>query len=171
MEYRRAGPGDEPAVAEVHVLSWQAAYRGLLPDEYLDVLQPEERAARYTFSKTGPDEPITTVALDGTFVCGFVTTGPCRDDDRLDGAKNGEVYALYVHPRWWDRGVGRALIEIARQRLESDDFGAAVLWVLVGNERAQRFYGADGWQPDGGRRTQEVHGIDVDEVRYRRPLP
>ena len=47
----------------------------------------------------------------------------------------------------------------------------AVLWVLIGNERAKRFYRLDGWIPDGQRRDEEVHGITVDELRYRRPLP
>jgi hypothetical protein len=45
------------------------------------------------------------------------------------------------------------------------------LWVLAGNERAKRFYHADGWVPEGSRRQQEVWGVMADEIRYRRPLP
>ena len=167
MEIRQARPGDEDAVAHVHVCSWRVAYRGLLPDAYLDALQPHERAARYAFADAGPHRPVTTVAVDGEVVCGFASTGPCRDDDRRD---LGEVYALYVDPGWWDRGVGRALMQAARERLAAEGFLAAVLWVLVGNQRAQRFYAIDGWQPDGQRRRAEVQGIAVDEIRYRRSL-
>ena len=47
----------------------------------------------------------------------------------------------------------------------------AVLWVLVGNERAQRFYRADGWRPDGAQRRVEVWNVLVDEIRYRCRLP
>ena len=43
VELRRAVPGDENEVAEVHVRSWQVAYRGLLPDAYLDALRPAGR--------------------------------------------------------------------------------------------------------------------------------
>lgn len=38
------------AVARVHVRSWQVAYRGLIPDGYLDRLCPEDRAVRYDFT-------------------------------------------------------------------------------------------------------------------------
>ena len=35
---------DTAAVGEVHVRAWQTAYRDVMPDDYLDGLQPEERA-------------------------------------------------------------------------------------------------------------------------------
>lgn len=66
--------------------------------------------------------------------------------------------------------MGRSLIQEARKQLAHRGFAEAVLWVLVGNERAERFYQIDGWAPDGQRRIQEVHGITVDEIRYRRSL-
>lgn len=167
MYLRVAVPGDEDAVAAVHVLSWQHAYRGLMPDDYLDHLDPAARAARYTFGRGEPGRPYTTVAVDGGGICGFATTGPCRDADKADA---GELFAIYVHPDWWSRGVGRTLIGAARQHLVGQEYLEAVLWVLVGNGRAERFYLTDGWEPDGRRRLQEVQGIRVDEVRYIRSL-
>jgi hypothetical protein len=47
---RAARPADAPLVADVHVRAWQVAYRGLLPEEYLDRIRPEDRASRYTFA-------------------------------------------------------------------------------------------------------------------------
>jgi GNAT superfamily N-acetyltransferase len=167
MQLRRAEPGDEYAVATVHVSSWQAAYRGLLPDDYLDQLEPTDRAALYTFAAVDPGRPYTILAVDDADICGFATAGPCRDADKPDA---GQLYAIYVHPDWWNRGVGRTLIGAARHRLIDRGFSEAVLWVLVGNERAERFYRIDGWNPDGNRRLEEVHGITVDEIRYVRSL-
>jgi hypothetical protein len=82
--------GDAAQVARVHVRSWQVAYRGLLPDEYLDSLRAEDRAAQYTFALLGPDRPATTVALEGDEIYGFATTGPAR------GAAQavGELYGI-----------------------------------------------------------------------------
>ena len=164
---RRAEPRDNDAVAEVNVRSWQMAYRGLLPNEYLDVLDPADRASRYTFGDLDTGQPQTTVAVDGDVICGFATVALCRDEDMSSA---GELYAIYVHPDWWNRGVGRMLIKDARERLVDQGFHEAVLWVLVGNERAESFYDLDGWRPDGQRRLVEVHGITVDEIRYLRPL-
>ncbi len=167
MLLRPAAPGDEHEVAQVHIRSWQSAYRGLLPDGYLDTLDPDSRAARYTFADSGDDRPYTTVLVDDERICGFTTIGPCRDPDKSTA---GELYAIYVHPDCWQLGAGRMLIQEARQRLAGRGFAEAVLWVLVGNARAERFYRIDGWRPDGKRRLQDVHGIEVDEIRYGRLL-
>lgn len=165
LTIRAAAPDDAVDVADVHVRSWQVAYRGLLPDTYLDELRAEDRAARYTFGDTRPGQPATLVAVTGTTIRGFVTTGPARDSDTTDA---GELYALYVDPHTWGQGVGRALIRQARTQLQQQGFAEAVLWVLAGNERAQRFYRADGWHPDGHQRDEQRWDVPVQEVRYRR---
>lgn len=175
MLLRRAVAGDEMAVAEVHVGSWQAAYRGLLPEAYLARLDPTERAKRYTFAAEGPDAALTTVAaVDGT-ICGFTTVGRARDAD-AEGV--GELYAIYVDASWWGRGVGRALIGEARRLLAERGHAEAMLWVLAGNSRAESFYRSDGWRPDGTARREKVGGgwhpdgaVVVDELRHRRALP
>jgi GNAT superfamily N-acetyltransferase len=167
MLLRPAEPGDEMAVAQVHVRSWQSAYRNLLPAEYLAQLRAEDRARRYTFGSADAREPVTVVAEEKGIVWGFATTAPARDPDALG---QGELCALYVDPDRWGRGVGAALVSAARERLSSLGFGHAVLWLLVGNARAQRFYGIDRWAPDGARRTDSVWGATVDEIRWRRKL-
>jgi GNAT superfamily N-acetyltransferase len=167
LEVRPAQPEDAAAVAGVHVRSWQVGYRGLLADAYLDGLRPEDRMRHYRFDSTDPAEPSTIVALEDGVMRGFATTGPCRDGDVIDG---GEVLALYVDPDTWGHGVGRRLMVEARAGLSRRGFTDAALWVLVGNGRAQRFYGADGWVPDGQRRKVEIWNVVVDEVRYRRRL-
>jgi len=165
---RPAEPADADAVAGVHVRSWQVAYRGLLPDEYLDGLRPGDRASVYTFGSSDPAVPHTIVALDDGVIVGFATTAPARDDGLAD---HGELAALYVEPSEWGTGAGRALIAAARQHLAEQSIGHALLWVLNGNQRAERFYRIDGWAPDGARKTGTVWGVEVDEVRYRRALP
>ncbi len=164
---RCAEPGDELAVAAVHVAGWQAGYAGLLPASYLDGLRVEDRAARYTFGDRGPGRPVTVLAVDDSGVVGFVVTGPARV---AANPTRGELYALYVQPERWRQGIGHALLVDARRRLIAEGFVEASLWALEGNERAERFYRADGWRPVGARRREHLHGIEVDEVEYRRDL-
>ena len=154
-------------VARVHVRSWQAAYRGLLPAEYLDALKPEDRAARYIFENPDTTKPWTIVAEDNSLIAGFATTAPARD---ADAQGCGELYALYVDPDYWGRGIGAQLIEAARARLVELGFEQAVLWVMKGNARAERFYTIDGWQPDGHQRSEVMWEVTVNELRYRRRL-
>src|SRR6267378_3827093 len=64
MLIRPAVPDDAIGVARVHVRSWQAGYRKLLPDDYLDRLRPEERAQRYNFGSLDPRQPATIIAAE-----------------------------------------------------------------------------------------------------------
>lgn len=161
---RPAEPGDVHEVAGVHVRAWQAAYRGLLPDDFLDGLRPEDRAARYTFGV--PDAPYTVVAVDDRAICGFVTTGPASEDTH--GA--GHLIALYVDPSHWGRRIGQLLVATGRDTLAAAGYPAAVLWTLAGNERAERFYLRDGWTTDGAVIHQRVWGLSMPTRRYDRPL-
>jgi len=167
MLLRTAESKDAMSVARVHVRSWQSAYRGLLPNEYLDQLCPEDRAERYDFETRDPQRPQTIVAVEAGAICGFATTAPSRDADL---AHYGELGALYVDPDYWGLGIGRALVIAARNRLTGLGFGNALLWVLIGNVRADRFYRNDRWVPDGLQRTDTVWGATVNEIRYRRKL-
>lgn len=167
MLLREAKPDDAMAVALVHVRSWQAAYRTLIPDDYLDQLRPEDRAKKYNFGRLDPTHPHTIVATEGGVITGFATTAPAHEPDMPD---YGELCALYVDPEQWGRGIGVALVSAARARLVDLGFRNAILWVLAGNFRAERFYRTDQWSPNGGRRIVEVWGVSVEEIRYQRTL-
>ena len=168
LSVRVAEPADAMAVARVHVRSWQVGYRGLLPGDYLDQLRPEGRASRYVFGQISADDPETFVALQDDAIRGFATIGPAWDSAQ---ANLGELLALYVDPDWWRRGIGRRLVDKVRSRLSERGFTEAILWVLVGNEPAESFYRVDGWAADGAQREDEVWGVTVPELRYRRALP
>jgi GNAT superfamily N-acetyltransferase len=172
VELRQARRGDELAIADVHIRAWQEAYRGLIPDEYLDALDPHDRAARYTFEAADPDAPTTLVAVQesedaGEVILGFATFSPSRDPDAPD---HGEVVALYVDPDRYEGGVGRMLMAEARRRLWEAGFTEALLWVLDGNDRAARFYEGEGWTADGATRVEEPYGVVSNVSRFRRPL-
>jgi GNAT superfamily N-acetyltransferase len=167
VEIRPAEPEDAVAVACVHVRSWQAAYRGLLPDDYLDQLRPEDRAQKYDFASLDPMTPRTIVAVEEGAIQGFASMAPSSD---LSLPNCGELVALYVYPAQWGRGIGVTLVSAARAHLFERGFRNAVLWVLAGNARAERFYRIDGWASDGQIKTDTMWGVTVNEVRYQRGL-
>jgi ribosomal protein S18 acetylase RimI-like enzyme len=169
VELRDARRGDEPAVAELHVRSWQEAYRGLMPDEFLDRLDPRDRAERYGFESSEKGAPTTVLAIVGgeERFAGFVTFGASRDGDLPD---HGEIAALYVDPDRYGGGIGRLLMAEARRRLIDLEYTEAFLWVLQGNDRARGFYESEGWSPDGSSRIEEPYGIVSTVDRFRRPL-
>ena len=164
---RRAEPQDAPAVAGVHVASWREAYRGLLPQEYLDALSVEARTMTWAkaFSRL-PGQSSTTVVgeLDGQIV-GFACVGPSRDDD-TDTA-TAELWGLYLDPAHWGVGHGHTLHTEALDIARASRATAATLWVLTTNQRARNFYERHGWTPDGAGKTVWRGDVRLDETRYR----
>lgn len=167
IEIRPATPDDATGVARAHVRSWQVGYRGLISQEYLDALRPEDRAQRYGFDRMPLRGPFTQVAVDGDAICGHVTTGLSRDDD-LCG--QGEIWAIYVDPLRWGTGIGQRLLTAGCEQLRGQGVAIAGLWVLEGNVRARRFYESAGWRWHGTRRTDTIGDDLVHEVRYARAL-
>lgn len=51
---RVASSGDEYQLAQVHIQSWQEAYQGLIPQEYLDQLpsEMEDRVKMWKSTRT-----------------------------------------------------------------------------------------------------------------------
>ena len=161
---RPATVADAPAMGRLHVRAWQAAYRGQMPDDYLDGLRAADRAAHWESTLRREDlRGVLLVAERAGEVIGFAAVGPSRDPE---GA--GELYVINLDPDHWGTGAGRALLEAAQTELARPGFDEWVLWVLSGNARARRFYEVAGWAADGTERTSEVFGTTVHEVRYRR---
>lgn len=171
VELRDAAASDADAIAAVHVASWQVAYRGLLPDELLDGLSVADRA-RIWSDRLGAPAPRsrTVLVVDGAAVLGFTTTGPTRDVD-ADPAV-GELFAIYLDPPAWGRGVGGLLHAGMLDGLRSDGFTRARLWVLDGNERALRFYRRQGWRETGETKADRDlgGGVPLRERRLHREI-
>ena len=172
VELRDATPADAFGLATVHVVSWRAAYRGLMPDEVLAALSVPERERLWSDRLSTP-EPRTSVvvATDAQRVVGFAAVGPpVVTADRADPTL-GDLYALYLDPGRWGRGIGTPLHAAALDRLVTHSFTHAGLWILDGNERAQRFYLRHGWTDTG--RTQIDRGpqdVELHERRLHRSL-
>ena len=163
---RSARADDSQRLAEIHVTSWRKAYEGLLPPEFLRALSVESRqewwSRRLGALETGGAVLVVADSEAGRAE-GFAFLGPCS-------ATEGEVYAIYVDPTRWRAGLGTELLAGAERTLAEGGFGFAVLWVLEGNGRGRAFYETQGWKPDGALKIEEIGGVQVTELRYRKRL-
>ena len=162
---RPATQADVPAIAAVQIRSWQAAYRGSVPQGYLDALDVDAEISRRQ------DRPLDGqhVAESGGTVVGWLHVGPYRADEgeAVPGPSCGEVGAIYALPEFWGRGVGRRLLAYGLGELRRLGLSPVLLWVLVANERARRFYERAGFHADGPVVGFEVGGATLPEMRYR----
>jgi GNAT superfamily N-acetyltransferase len=158
--------GDFDAVCELHVRAWQAAYRGIVPQDFLDAMDPAVRARRTRDENLAGQH----VAEAGGEVVGWLSIGPYRfADDGPDapGPGFGEVMAIYARPDAVGTGVGRALMAYGLAELDRAGLRPVLLWVFTDNARARRFYEKAGFRPDGATHDYEIGGVTLPEVRYR----
>ena len=162
---RPAAAADVPAIAAVRIRSWQAAYRGSVPQDYLDALDVDAEIVR---RQGGPLDGQHVAVVDRSVV-GWLHVGPYRADEGEDvpGPSCGEVAAIYALPELWGRGVGRSLLGYGLGELRRLGLSPVLLWVLVANERARRFYEQAGFRADGPVADFAVGGATLPELRYR----
>ena len=165
----RAATGDDaPLIADVHIRTWLEAYAGQLPDGVLASLpQTYERRKQHwkELAESPNDRAAVLVAERDGEVVGFVHACASRDPDA--GPATGEVTAIYLRGSQWGRGIGKALLEGATDRLRDSGFADATLWVLETNAATRRFYESQGWQPEGSKKVDWQGDVVLREVRYR----
>lgn len=164
---RRTTPADARAIAEIGVAGWRVAYAGILPRDFLAGLSVTAREIAWQ-SMLEADEmdgaPSWMAERDGRPV-GYVASGPPRDDDvPLPAA---EIYAIYVAPDAWRRGVGRTLLATAVEHWRVRGATTLVLWALEANAAGRAFYESVGWQADGDIQEIDFGAFQRLEVRYR----
>jgi GNAT superfamily N-acetyltransferase len=167
MQIRRAWLDDASAVAGVYVRSWQAAFSGLVPQHYLDAMEPSREESEWKTRITETRWPSSGVLVAETEagIVGFASFGPSQDTPAI-----AEIGTLYAMPELWGTGIGKQLMLATLTTLGQADYTQATLWVLEDNERARRFYEAAGWGADGTAVEDSTGGASLNKLRYRRRL-
>lgn len=173
---RPAVVGDEEGLAQAHVRAWQTAYRGILPDDFLDGLSVEVRVERWRGRIGNPGEGEFSLVAETTegqgqpVIVGFAGGGPEREGFAGTNALryDGEVYAIYLLAEWRGRGIGRLLMGESTQRLIGAGHRAVVIWVLKDNTNALHFYEALGGVLVG-EKPITIGQTDLREVAYGWP--
>jgi ribosomal protein S18 acetylase RimI-like enzyme len=83
----------------------------------------------------------------------------------------GEIYAVYLEPKYWRKGHGSALVDAAIASLRERRYTEVTLWALHNNERAAKFYTAVGFEADGATKVEtRADGTKLYEVRYHQSI-
>lgn len=162
LTLRPATLADAALIASIHSTSWQATYRGLLPDAFLDGEVVRERAAYWDtrLNAPGGERRIVSIAeLDRTPV-GFMCVE--QQPDSQWGALLDNLHAL---PQYQGIGAGKLLIRAAQDWARAQGETRIHLFVLEGNAPAIGFYERQGWQ-FAGAEPDRMGGADITALRY-----
>ena len=167
-EVRPAAMADAKAIAEVHALAAKAAYEGILPEDQLRALAPTTREAKWREAIEFSEPQVQVAVLDDEIV-GFV--GYDRSRDPKTPSTTGEIWAIYLKPEHWDKGVGVMLWDAGREGLEEEGCTVVTIWVPVRNERAMRFHELAGFKREMKTlKTTAIGTVKIEEIRLKRDV-
>lgn len=153
---------DFTAIANIYAASWRAAYKGIVPQEYLDALRADHWAATLR-----GDSFYSFVAMDGNRYVGTASVAPSRDE-KMPGW--GELVSIYLLPEYLGEGYASPLLREALSALAYRKYEDVYLWVLEENRRARRFYEKYGFHANGDTIQANIGGKELTEVRYIRKV-
>ena len=159
MMIRQAREEDVMQIAEIMVEDWQRAYRGIMDDDYLDSLNPEQRY-QIEIRRYGK----YTVAVENDEVLGYAWNEMTDDE-----AAESEIIALYVRYSKRHRGIGKALMQNSMECFRKAGKKSMIIWCLRDNHESRKFY-----EKMGGKvyknGTHRWGNRDYDMISYLYPL-
>jgi GNAT superfamily N-acetyltransferase len=167
LKIRKARPGDERAIAEVHVASWKTTYAGLIPERFLEGLSVGDRASKWAgaireMSLHESRKAVFVCEDSGARIVGFIAGGPERE---AGCGYDGELYAVYVLSERQGQGGGVGLTKELAEWMQANSFKKMRLWVLEENP-SRRFYERIGGKLLPETKDVEMGGKSLREVAY-----
>lgn len=168
---RLAIPADAPHMAEIHSRSWEAAYKDIIPIEYIN----EKNATRPAlFKRIITDENTTQyVILADNKIVGIMCVAPpqkenitilndCGIDDSFY-----ELHGIYLHPDYYRKGIGTKAMEFAFNKARSNGKTNMIVWVFAENTNSIKFYEKCDFTADGATKIYNC-GKEMKCIRMRR---
>ncbi|AJY47698.1 GNAT family N-acetyltransferase [Martelella endophytica] len=141
-DVRAAETADAEKIANVHWLTWQHAYAGIIPHRALQDMITRRNAAWWRKAIEG-DATLLVLEVHGEPV-GYATVGLNRSRSL---PQEGEIYEIYLLPQFQGVGFGRTLFNEARRLLASLGCKGTICWSIDALEQASLFFSAMGGKP------------------------
>ena len=159
MIIRQARIEDIPAITDIQIGGWLAAYRGMVSDEDLEKMKASraERIARHINNiKT---MTYIVAEKDGEIVgfSRYIDNNSFSPDFDVDC----ELLALYVKPDCKRQGIGKALMNYVKDEFRKQGKKRMVLWCLRDNYPSRAFYEAM-----GGKLANRGKDFDLNGHKY-----
>lgn len=149
---------DRLAISKIYEESWKYAYRGIVPQSYLEKIPEGQWAPRIE-----EDNRKNLVMIREEKLIGTSSFGRSR---MAEMKEFGEIISLYLLPEVMGNGYGSLLLKAALAELSKMGFDKVFLWVLEENYRARHFYEKFGFVQSERCLVTEIGGKRLNEVQY-----
>ncbi|CAM3208965.1 GNAT family N-acetyltransferase [Stackebrandtia soli] len=171
---RPARAADAADIGRIQLTTWRAAYDRIVPESVLSELDEAWLAEQWEPACAQPPSPAhrVFVAIEQAesdpsriHTIGFAAVEPDPDD-----ATAGTMTELLVEPRFGRRGHGSRLLAAAVAHWREHGVSTASAWAFTRDSATLAFYKSAGWAPDGVRRTLDMAGTAVPQLRLHTNL-
>jgi ribosomal protein S18 acetylase RimI-like enzyme len=162
MEIKKATLDDVKDISRIHALSWKFAYKGIVPQDYLDEIEEDFWVSMFADCIKNNDL-IAQLIFENHAPIGCISYGKSRDEKFPHW---GEIVSLYLLPEYFGKEYGDKLLESALFDLRQSGCQNVYLWVLKENQRARHFYEKNNWKCTKDRCIYQIRGKQLIEVRY-----
>jgi len=161
---RLANVNDAKSIAHIRVDGWKNAYKGMIPDSFLNTLDygSEENRVKSRINRSDSEfKSDILVYEDEGEVLAYAYFGKAIDE--AFPTYQSEVVALYVLPSKKGMGIGTKLMNEIKSLLIKQGYSNMIVWCLKENYPSIKFY-----EHLGGiikeEREFEIDGIKVAEL-------
>lgn len=149
---------DRMEISKIYEESWKFAYRGIIPQDYLNSIQE----GQWAINLDNPNRK-TLVCIDNGRIVGTSSFSESRFERFLGF---GEIISIYLLPHYIGKGYGRNLLKSAIVELRKQGHENIFLWVLEENVRSRHFYEQFGFCQTNDFLNTNIGGKQLREVRY-----
>ena len=163
MRIRDAKIDDAPSLAQVHVESWQIAYRGILPALYLANLSIERATEIWQgwIKRPEPGQFHLVSEKEEFGIVGFASGCP---EKAMTSRNRGELTAIYLLPEYQKQRIGGALFQAVVGRFVMQGYSGMISWMLSENP-AGPFYRKMGGVP-AATKLEIVGGVEKELTAF-----
>ncbi len=157
-----AKENDAEIISDIHALSWKEAYQNIIPQRYLDELENDFWVSSF---ENWIRNNILKVKLiyENDVPVGCIAYSRSRDEKLCDW---GEIISLYINPKYFKKGYGQKLLEVALMDMKKQGYLNCYLWVLKENKRAQYFYEKNGFKSSKDEYKFKIMSKELIDIRY-----
>lgn len=149
---------DRIAISKVYEESWKYAYKGIVPQDYLDNI-PEGQ----WMSHIEQADRKNLVMVQNGKIIGTSGFGKSRIEE-MNGF--GEIISLYFLPEYMGKRYDRLLLQAVVHELGEMGFNKVFLWVLEENQNARHFYEKCGFVQTERCLFSDIGGKELKEIQY-----
>lgn len=150
MEFRTASLSDLSDITVLFHACWHISYKELLSADVRGEMTLEKSADLWRPSLVDPKGKETVIGILDSKIASVFRIGEDKDDPAF-----GHLFSLYVDPKVSGKGLGKASLTKAAEKLAEKGFKSMSLWVFEKNAIARNLYQGFGFQLTGESRVDE----------------